>query len=103
MRIRSLVKAIQDMSDEHYALFVYSSIVAAVAMLLRNSVNGIAERISHYFAFGQMIVLSNSIASVKEPKIKLLINTTAVLLCFGIAFYKASYSILIPYTFFWQW
>ncbi len=93
----------KDMSDEHYALFVYSSIVAAVAMLLRNSVNGIAERISHYFAFGQMIVLSNSIASVKEPKIKLLINTTAVLLCFGIAFYKASYSILIPYTFFWQW
>lgn len=43
----------KDMSDEHYALFVYSSIVAAVAMLLRNSVNGIAERISHYFAFGQ--------------------------------------------------
>jgi uncharacterized membrane protein YhhN len=90
----------KDMSDEHYALFVYSAIVAAVAMLLRNSVNGIAERISHYFAFGQMIVLSNSIASVKEPKIKLLINTAAVLLCFGIAFYKASYSILIPYTFF---
>ena len=42
-------------------------------------------------------------ASVKEPKIKLLINTATVLLCFGIAFYKASYSILIPYTFFWQW
>ena len=93
----------KDMSDEHYALFVYSAIVAAVAMLLRNSVNGIAERISFYFAFGQMIVLSNSIASVKETNIKLLINTAAVLLCFGVAFYKASYSILIPYTFFWQW
>ena len=93
----------KDMSDEHYALFVYSAIVAAVAMLLRNSVNGIAERISLYFAFGQMIVLPNSIASVKESKIKLLINTAAVLLCFGVAFYKASYSILIPYTFFWQW
>lgn len=92
----------KDMSDEHYALFVYSAIVAAVAMLLRNSVNGIAERISHYFAFGQMIVLSNSISSVKEPKMRLLINIVAVILCFGVAFYKASYSILIPYTFFWQ-
>ena len=93
----------KDMYDEHYALFVYSAIVAAVAMFLRNSVNGIAERISFYFAFGQMIVLSNSIASLKEPKIKLLINTAVVLLCFGVALYKASYSILIPYTFFWQW
>lgn len=93
----------KDMSDEHYALFVYSVIVAAVAMLLRNSVNVIVERISLYFAFGQMIVLPNSIASVKELKGKLLINTAAVLLCFGVAFYKASYSILIPYTFFWQW
>lgn len=80
----------KDMSDEHYALFVYSAIVAAVAMLLRNSVNGIAERISHYFAFGQMIVLSNSISSVKEPKMRLLINIVAVILCFGVAFYKAS-------------
>ena len=93
----------KDISDEHYALFVYSAIIAAVAMILRNFVNGIAERISLYFAFGQMIVLSNSIASVKESKIKTLINMAAVLLCFGVAVYKASYSILIPYTFFWQW
>lgn len=93
----------KDMTDEHYALFVYSAIVAAVAMLLRNSVNGIAERISHYFAFGQMIVFSNSVASIKEPKTRSLINIVAVLLCFGVAIYKASYSILIPYTFFWQW
>ena len=93
----------RDISDEHYALFVYSAIIAAAAMILRNSVNGIAERISFYFAFGQMIVLSNSIASVKESKIKTFINMTAVLLCFGVAVYKASYSILIPYTFFWQW
>lgn len=93
----------KDMSDEHYALFVYSTIVAAVAMLLRNSVSGIAERISFYFAFGQMIVLSNSVASIKEPKTRSLINIVAVLLCFGVAIYKATYSILIPYTFFWQW
>ena len=93
----------KDISDEHYALFLYSAIVAAAAMLLRNSVSGIAERISFYFAFGQMIVLPNSIASIKEPKIKLIINIVAVLLCFGVAIYKASYSILIPYTFFWQW
>lgn len=93
----------KDRSDEHYSLFVYSAIVAVIAMLLRNSVNGVAERISHYFAFGQMIVLSNSIASVKVQNIKLFINIAAVLLCLGVAFHKASYSILIPYTFFWQW
>lgn len=93
----------KDISDEHYALFLYSAIVAAVAMLLRNSVSGIAERISLYFAFGQMIVLSNSITSIKEPKVRSLINIAAVLLCFGVAIHKASYSILIPYTFFWQW
>ena len=93
----------QDTSDEHYALFVYSTMVAAVAMILRNSVNGIAERASYYFAFAQMVVLSNSIASLKDIKMKALINTIAVLLCFGVAFYKATYSVLIPYTFFWQW
>ena len=92
----------KDLSDEHYAMFVYSAIIASIAMLLRNSVNGIAERISFYFAFAQMIVLSNSIASMKDPNMKLIINTVAVLLCFGVALYKASYSVLIPYKFFWQ-
>lgn len=93
----------QDASDENYALFVYSTIVAAIAMLLRNSVSGIAERISFYFAFGEMIVLSNSIAALKEQKTRLIITVAAVMLCFGVAIYKASYSVLIPYTFFWQW
>ena len=92
----------KDTSDEHYALFVYSAMVAAVAMMLRNSVSGIAERVSYYFAFAQMIVLSNSIASLKDIKMESLINTIAVLLCLGVAFYKATYSVLIPYTFFWQ-
>lgn len=94
---------IQDVSDENYALFIYSTIVAAVAMMLRNSVSEIVERISFYFAFGEMIVLSNSIVSLKKTETRSLITIVAVMLCFGVAIYKASYSVLIPYTFFWQW
>ncbi len=92
----------KDRSDKHYPLFIYSAIVAAVAMILRNSISAIVERISFYFAFGQMIVLSNSISSLKEPRERVLLNVAAIALCFGVAIYKASYSELIPYTFFWQ-
>ena len=92
----------KDISDKHYALFVYSAVVAAFAMLLRNSVSGIAERVSFYFAFGQVVVLSNSIESLKDVRTKILINIIAALLCLGVALYKASYSILIPYTFYFQ-
>lgn len=92
----------KDKHDEHYALFVYSTIVAALAMLLRNYVSGIAERISYYFAFGEMIVLANSISAIRDQKTKVLIKIFAVLLCFGVAVHKASYSELIPYNFFVQ-
>lgn len=88
--------------DREYPMYVYALIIGAVVMLLRNSVSGIAERVSYYFAFGQMVVLSNSIYSMKDQKTKILINMIAAMLCFGVAIYKASYSILIPYTFFWQ-
>lgn len=92
----------KDTSDKHYALFLYCTVVAAIAMLLRNSVNVIAERMSYYFAFGQIIVLPDSIEALNEPGIRMLINIITAVLCFGVAIYKASYSILIPYTFFWQ-
>lgn len=92
----------KDKHDEHYALFVYSTIVAALAMLLRNYVSGIAERVSYYFAFGEMIVLANSTSAIKDQKTKVLIKIFAILLCFGVAVHKASYSGLIPYRFFVQ-
>lgn len=92
----------RDTSDKHYPIYIYSLIVAMLAMVLRNSISVIAERISYYFAFGQMVVLSNSINSLQDRRTRSLINTMAVILCFGVAIYKASYSILIPYTFFWQ-
>ena len=84
-------------------MFIYITIVAMMALVLRNTVNSIAERIGDYFTFGQMVILSNSIASLKDDKEKTMLVLFATLLMFGVAIHKASYSNLVPYIFYWQY
>lgn len=93
----------QDRDDSNYPLFIYITIVAMMALVLRNTVNSIAERIGDYFTFGQMVILSNSIASLKDDKEKTMLVLFATLLVFGVAIHKASYSNLVPYIFYWQY
>ena len=93
----------QDRDDSNYPMFIYITIVAMMALVLRNTVNSIAERIGDYFTFGQMVILSNSIASLKDDKEKTMLVLFATLLMFGVAIHKASYSNLVPYIFYWQY
>ena len=93
----------QDRQDSNFPLFVYATVVAMMALIMRNTVSSIAERISDYFAFGQMVILSNSIASLKDDKEKTMLVLFATLLMFGVAIHKASYSNLVPYIFYWQY
>lgn len=92
----------RDKEKPEYALFYYMTFLGLAAMLMRNTINTIAERVNYYFAFGQMIVLSNSVAALKKNDERVIMTIVVALLCFGVAIHKASYSVLIPYTFFWQ-
>lgn len=91
-----------DTENPHNAIFIYMTILGAVCMIMRNTVSGIVERIADYFAFGQMVILANSTYTIRNPDVKVLVNYLAGALMLGVALYKASYSVLIPYTFFWQ-
>lgn len=92
----------KDRKNPHYALFIYMTVIGVSCMILRNSVSEIIERISHFFAFAEMVVISNSIKSLEYTRVQLLINIAVAALCLAVAAYKASYSILIPYLFLWQ-
>lgn len=92
----------KDTEDRHYPLYIYMAIVGVMAMVLRNYASSIVERISSYFAFAQMVVISNSVRAMKNPGYEVLVNSAVALLCIFVALHKASYSELIPYLFFWQ-
>lgn len=91
-----------DSSDPHYPMFIYMAVLGTISMIMRNTVNVIIERIAHYFSFGLMATLANSTHTIRNPNTRILISYLAGLLMLGVAVYKSSYSVLIPYTFFWQ-
>ena len=89
-------------SEKFFPLYIYLTIVAVSCMFMRNTVSTIVERIAQYFAFGQMAVLAHSTKSFTDATTKVLICMIIAFLLFGVAIYKTSYSILIPYEFFWH-
>lgn len=93
--------AFPNREDNFYPMYVYMLIIATIAMILRIAVNGIIERIAWYFAFSQMAVISNSVSSIKEKRTAFVVCSEVMLLCILVALYKTSYTILIPYRFFW--
>ncbi len=92
----------KDSQDTYYPLFIYMTLIALIAMIMRNVVSDIVERISFYFAFGEMVVISNSIRTIENKREYHLVCGFIVVLCLCVAIYKSTYSVLIPYTFFWQ-
>ena len=90
-----------DKSEKYFPLYIYLTVVAVSCMFMRNTVSTIAERIAQYFAFGQMAVLARSTKRFSDVTTKFLICTAIVFLMFGVAIHKTSYSVLIPYEFFW--
>lgn len=101
--------------EENFPLFICMAIVGLTCMILRRTTNGIIERINFYYAFSQMVLVSNSIPilsrnalqtprrAIKESNNIMIISLLIFTLCFGVAVYKASYSVLIPYLFCWQY
>lgn len=89
-------------SEKFFPLYIYLTLVAVICMIMRNTVSTIVERIAHYFAFGQMAVLAHSTKRFSDRTTKVLMCIIIAFLLFGVAIYKTSYSILIPYEFFWN-
>ncbi len=83
------------------SLFFYMTLCGFVMFFLRYFANSIAQRASYYYMFAQMALLPVVIRN-KLGREKYLISMFAIILCIGIAVYKGSYSILVPYYFFWQ-
>ena len=86
----------------NYSLFLYMTIIGLLAFILRNTVSAIAERVSLYFAFGQMIILPNSIDSIYDENTRIFYKIVVVVLCLGVSLYKATYAPVIPYYFYWM-
>lgn len=87
--------------DPHLSLFFYMLLCSFVTYMMRYTANTISQRISFYFMFSQMAVLPGALKGIRgagQPFAKAVV----VLLCLGIAAYKATYSDLVPYIFFWQ-
>lgn len=91
-----------DKKEKFFPLYMYLAMVGLCCMIMRNSVAMIAERVSHYFAFGEMAILERSVKKISDGTLKKIIQIVIVILLFAVAAYKASYSSLIPYKFFWE-
>ena len=87
--------------DPFISLFFYITLWGFVMFLMRYFANSIAQRASYYYMFGQLVLLT-AIIKNKLGKSWAVVGMMAVCLCLGVAVYKASYSVLVPYYFFWQ-
>ncbi|MBQ7225178.1 MAG: EpsG family protein [Clostridia bacterium] len=85
-----------------YAPFIYMAILCTMMYTLRNTASNIVERVSYYFMFAQMVLVSNAIDNIKNKRTKLFFYMLIIILLFALSVHKASYSILIPYEFMWK-
>ncbi len=83
------------------SLLFYITLCGFVIFVMRYFANSIAQRAAYYYMFGQMALLSTTIKD-KLRRERPLVSMLVIVLCIGIAIYKASYSVLVPYYFFWQ-
>lgn len=90
-----------EVKDTAIRLFFYMTLCGFVVFMLRYSINTIFQRLGYFFMFGQLIMLPKVISKFKG-KNNFIARIIVVLLCLGIIVYKSRYSVLIPYTFFWQ-
>ena len=75
--------------------------VGAVFYLMRYTGVGIAERISYYFMFGQIIALPNAISRF-DKSVSFAIKCVVIFLCIALFAYRLSSDGLVSYRFFWQ-
>lgn len=87
--------------DSQVSLLFYVTLCGFFMFIMRYFANSIAQRAAYYYMFGQMALLSTIIVD-KLRRERPIITMAAIVLCIGVALYKASYSVLVPYYFFWQ-
>ena len=100
-----LLRPSPDQGEEYqklYSLFFYLTCTGMFVFSLRNYTASITERISFYYAFGQMALISNLVGNFKNLQTRWVFRMIIIGLCFGVAIHKASYTSLVPYMFFWQ-
>lgn len=91
-----------DPDTRNIELFFYMTLCGLVTFVMRYGINTIVQRVSYYFMFGEMIVLPAIVNKALAGRQKIFANAVVIALCLGIVAYKASYSTLVPYIFFWQ-
>lgn len=82
-------------------LFFYMLCCGFITFAMRYSINTITQRIAYYFMFSQIPMMSQVTLMLKR-KDRFLASAIVIGLCLGITVYKAGYSELVPFIFFWQ-
>ena len=82
--------------------FIYMAIFGMIALVMRNTISNIAERANHYYVCSQMAIIPMGLQRIQKGPSRMILTGIIVFLCIGVAVYKASYSVLIPYLFCWQ-
>lgn len=99
--IVSFICAGKKRKDKDYAFFVFMTFAGAVFYVMRYTGVGIAERISYYFMFGQIIALPNAISRF-DKNVSFAIKSVVIVLCIALFAYRLNGDGLVDYRFFWQ-
>ncbi len=81
--------------------FFFMLFIGFVFYILRYTTIQIAERISYYFAFSQIILLPNTVAQF-EKKEQIIIKVIVYVLAFLLCLYRVNNGTYVPFLFFWN-
>lgn len=97
----ALILKEQVKDDKTFAFFFFVMLFGAVIYTTRYTDVRIAERISFYFMFAQMVVLPNSIQKL-EKNTRQILKIVILMLCLLLYYYRLGDSVMVPYEFYWQ-
>lgn len=87
--------------DARIRLFFFMVCFGFLFFIMRYSVSTITQRISYYFMFAQMPMLSFEIQNLNKRD-RFIASSIVIVLCLGITIYKSTYTEMAPFLFFWQ-
>lgn len=90
-----------DKEDKTQSTIMFVTILGMVSYIMRYFGAGISERISFYFMFGQMLLLPNTLETLKI-EYKKIITAGIYFMCFILFIYRLRGSDFLPYEFFWS-
>ena len=90
-----------DREKENLNIFFFMMICGTICFIMRFSLNTIMQRVTHYFSISSVVLASHVIMRFEKGQ-RLIYRYLIIILCLAFAFYKSGYSVIVPYTFFWQ-